>query len=366
MQALNSHSEVSRGVAASLPTACVSAHTPWSIREQEYRERAPLREKLLFFLRYAILAPSTYNSQPWLFRVGDDLVDVIADFARALPAADPERRELIMSCGAVVCNLRTAAANFGYATTLTMFPDAARKDLVARVRVTGALAPGVEDRARFRAIPTRRRNVVCFDASPPSSMLLQELAERVKQFGAWLVYIDRPETKEAVVRLIAEADRRQVDDPAFRAELERWTREAGDPRADGIARDWHQGASSLPDFGAPVWSPAIGSVGPGERHAAHVRQRIGSPPLLAVLGTSTDTPQSWLAAGQALLEAELEARAAGVWFTDFNQPIELAGSRAHLRQVVGIGHPQALIRIGYGAEVAPTPRRNLEDMLLEP
>jgi hypothetical protein len=179
------------------------------------------------------------------------------------------------------------------------------------------------------------------------------------------VYFDRPETIEAVMRLITEADRRQVDDPAFRAELERWTREAGDPRADGIPRDWHQGASSLPDFGAPVWSPAIGSVGPAAQHAAHVRQRLGWPPLLAVLGTSTDVPQAWLAAGQALLEAELEARAAGVWFTDFNQPIELPALRAHLRQMVGMGHPQALIRIGYGAEVAPTPRRSLEDMLVD-
>ena len=349
--------------AASQSIPCASA--PWSIREEEYPERAPLREKLLFFLRYAILAPSTYNSQPWLFRVGDDVVEVIADFARELPAVDPERRELIMSCGAVVCNLRTAAANFGYATTLTMFPEAARRDLVARARVTGTLAPGVEDRARFRAIPTRRRNVVCFDASPPSSMLLVGLAERVKQFGAWLAYIDQPEIKDAVVRLIAEADRRQVDDPAFRAELERWTREQGDPRADGIPRDWHQGVSSLPDFGVPVWSQAIGSVGPGEQHAAHVRQRIGSPPLLAVLGTSTDAPQSWLDAGQALLEAELQARAAGVWFTDFNQPIQHQGLRAQLRQLVGMGHPQALVRIGYGAEVAPTPRRNLEEMLAD-
>ena len=38
---------------------------------------------------------------------------------------------------------------------------------------------------------------------------------------------------------------------------------------------------------------------------------------------------------------------------------------AHLRQMVGLGHPQALIRIGYGAEVAPTPRRSLEEMLVD-
>jgi nitroreductase len=365
MAALDSPGEAPAraGVAASLATPYPS--DPWSIREDEYPDRAPLRQKLLFFLRYAILAPSTYNSQPWLFRVGDEAVDVIADAARELRCIDPQRRELIMSCGAVVCNLRTAAANFGYATALAMFPDASRKDLVARVSVTGTVAPTAEQRARFRAIPTRRRNVVCFDGSPPSSPLLAALAERAKRFGAWLVYVEEPELKQAVVRLIAEADRLQMDDPLFRAELARWSREAWDLRGDGIPCDWHQGASSLPDFGAPEWSQAIGSIGTGEYHAAHVKQRVGTPPLLAVLGTTTDTPQAWLAAGQALLEAELQARAAGVWFTDFNQPIQHPGIRAQLRQLVRIGHPQALVRIGYGAEVAPTPRRSLEGMLLE-
>ena len=362
MPALNSRGDA-RARASVLSIPCASA--PWNIRAEEYPERAPLREKLHFFLRYAILAPSTYNSQPWLFRVGDEVVDVIADFARELHCVDPYRRELIMSCGAVVCNLRAAAANFGYATSLTMFPAPTRKDLVARVRVTGALLPSVEQRVRFRAIATRRRNVVCFDNAPPSGALLMELAERAKRFGAWLAYFNAPELKEAVVRLISEAGRLQMNDAAFRAELARWTREPGDVRADGIPCDWHQGASSLSEFGAPVWSPATGSIGAGEYHAAHVRQRVGSPPLLAVVGTTTDTPEAWLAAGQALLEAELQARTAGVWFTDFNQPIQHPGLRAQLRQLVLMGHPQALVRIGYGAEVAPTPRCNLEEMLVD-
>lgn len=165
------------------------------------------------------------------------------------------------------------------------------------------------------------------------------------------------------MRLIAEADRLQMSNSDFRAELARWTREPGDVRGDGILRNWHQAASDLPDLGAPVWSPD--GIEPGEYHAAQLKQRVGSPPLLAVLGTTTDTPEAWLAAGCALLEAELEARAAGVWFTDFNQPVQHPGLRAHLRQLVRIGHPQALVRIGYGAEVGPTPRRGLEEMLVD-
>jgi hypothetical protein len=53
-----------------------------------------------------------------------------------------------------------------------------------------------------------------------------------------------------------------------------------------------------------------------------------------------------------------------VWFTDFNQPIQHPALRAQLRPRVEMGHPQALIRIGYGAEVGPTPRRDVEEMLV--
>jgi nitroreductase len=336
---------------------------PWSVRETDYPGHAQLREKLRFFLHYAILAPSTYNSQPWRFRVGDDSIDILADRGRGLPVVDPEGRELLISCGAVACLIRTAAANFGYATAVAVLPKAKHPELVARVRVTGPFSPRGEDRARFRAIPTRRRNVVCFDNSPPSHSLLKSLASRVLRFGAHLVYIEEPGAKETAVRLIADADRLQIDDAAFREELTRWCRE-GDAGCDGIPLDWHQASSRLPEFGAPEWSQAIGSAGPVEYRAARVKQRVGSPPLLAVLGTDTDAPSDWVAAGQALLDAELEARTGGVWFTDFNQPIQLPSWRGQLAHLSGIACPQALIRVGYGAEVAPTPRRSLEEMLL--
>jgi nitroreductase len=336
---------------------------PWSVRETDYPGHAQLRDKLRFFLRYAILAPSTYNSQPWRFRIGDDSIDILADRDRGLPVVDPDGRELLISCGAVACLIRTAAANFGYATAVTVLPDARQPELVARVRVTGAFSPRGEDRARFRAIPSRRRNVLCFDNSPPSRPLLKSLAGRARRLGAHLVYIEDAEAKETAVRLITEADRLQIGNTAFREELSRWCRQ-GEAGCDGIPLDWHQGSSCLPEFGAPVWSEAIGSAGPVEYRAARVKQRVGSPPLLAVLGTDTDTPSDWVAAGQALLDAELEARAAGVWFTDFNQPIQQRKSREQLGDLAGVAFPQALIRIGYGAEVAPTPRRNLEDLLL--
>ena len=86
-------------------------------------------------VRHAVLAPSGYNSQPWLFRVLDDAVELLADRNRALPVTDPEGRELTISCGAALFHLRLAMRQFGMADKVILLPNSREPDLLARVTV---------------------------------------------------------------------------------------------------------------------------------------------------------------------------------------------------------------------------------------
>ena len=45
-------------------------------------------------IEQATRAPSSHNTQPWLFRVSAEAVEVHADRSRALPVNDPHDREL--------------------------------------------------------------------------------------------------------------------------------------------------------------------------------------------------------------------------------------------------------------------------------
>jgi hypothetical protein len=88
--------------------------------------------------------------------------------------------------------------------------------------------------------------------------------------------------------------------------------------------------------------------------------------VLAVLGTETDTPLEWLSAGQALGRVLLRARAEGIDASYLNQPIEVPELRPRLRDTIGAsGLPQLLLRMGYGPEVRPTPRRPVEEISVE-
>jgi hypothetical protein len=86
-----------------------------------------------------------------------------------------------------------------------------------------------------------------------------------------------------------------------------------------------------------------------------------------VLGTDSDGPAVWLAAGQALQRVLLRARAAEVWSSFLNQPIEVAELRPRVAEVIGREgeYPQLLLRLGYGPSIQPQPRRAVEQVLVD-
>ena len=86
----------------------------WNISEDEFPKDGSMHEKLKFFLRYAILAPSIHNTQPWAFRIVNNTIELYADRRRALPIADPKGRALTISCGAALGYLQLTISHFGY------------------------------------------------------------------------------------------------------------------------------------------------------------------------------------------------------------------------------------------------------------
>ena len=74
----------------------------------------------------AVRAPSVLNTQPWRFHAHDHVIDVMADPERGLTHLDPQGRELLMSCGAALLNLRLALAALGRSTRTRHLPDPSR------------------------------------------------------------------------------------------------------------------------------------------------------------------------------------------------------------------------------------------------
>ena len=89
----------------------------WSIDPDDFPILGSPRQQLAFLVRYAVLAPSGHNTQPWRFVLSDTHVDVVADTSRALHMVDPHDREMTMSCAAAAETLLAALRAFGLTGT---------------------------------------------------------------------------------------------------------------------------------------------------------------------------------------------------------------------------------------------------------
>jgi nitroreductase len=341
-----------------LPPAPLEA---WQISEGDYPVEGRAADKLRFLLRYAVLAPSSHNTQPWLFRVRDDAVELYADRSRGLPVVDPDDRQLIMSCGAALLHLRIAIRHFGHAGEVTLFPDTSDPDLLARVRLGRVHPPTGEEEEIFHAIPRRRTNRLAFEPRLVDQAVLFQLRVEARAEGAWLHILQSEDERNRVADLVAEGDRIEWADRRFRRELASWMHPNASSSCDGM-RGYGFGHGDLMSRGGPFF---IRTFDLGGQTAASDRRIAAGSPALAVLGTDGDWPYDWLAAGQALARVLLMARAHEVWASFLNQPVELPDLRSKLCDLCdGYGYPQMLMRLGYGRDVRPEPRRPVDEVLM--
>lgn len=333
----------------------------WTISAEDFPHSGTSEQKLEFLLGYAVLAPSSHNTQPWLFRVRGDEVELYADRTRSLHVSDPDDRELIISCGAALAHLRIAARHFGYLGAVEILPDPGDPDLVARVRLGFQGVQSVSENLVFHAIPKRRTNRLPFSTDPVPESLVQALETAADAEGSWLQIVRDEQTRYAIADLVACGDRVQWANKRFRLELAAWVHPNHSRRGDGIP-GYAQGIDDLMSYAGPL---VVRTFDMGEGQAAKDRQVATGSPLLTVLGTQGDTARDWIAAGQALATVLLRARVEDVWASFLNQPIELPDTRSRLAAVLRcVGFPQLILRFGFGEDIKPTPRRQIREVTL--
>jgi nitroreductase len=301
-------------------------------------------------LAAAIAAPSVHNTQPWLFRLRDGGVDVYADRGRQVPVIDPDGRELVISVGAAVFNLRVAMLALGRTPILLPLSGTRRPSLLARVVPGSARAVSPTATALAAQIPVRRSNRWPFTGQALPAGLVDELVAAAAAEGAVLKIAGRG-LSATVIDLVRVAEVTSRNDPAYRTELAAWT--VGRDRTDGVPAAVFGPLSGL--LGLPLRD--FGLAQPGPRPVADFETR----PTVAVL-YARDTPAQWLRAGQALQRVLLTATVRGVSTTLMTQPLENPTLRDRLTGVAG--RPQVILRLGYAQHaVARTPRRPLGDVV---
>jgi nitroreductase len=309
--------------------------------------------RIRHLLSYAILAPSTCNTQPWAFAVYPNQIRVYADTTRWLRINDPDQRELQISVGCALENLLVAAEFHGYDCAASYAPDPLHPDLLAVVRLRYAGArptPGV--RQLHEAIARRRTNHQQYDSRPIPNADLAMLRKACGEFDVTLDLTDDPKVKRRVDELNTRADALVFSNAEWRDEYARWI-------GDGA-------------FSSSWWTAKLAQLSVqyldlcGDQVKKDSELLMHSP-VLGLLSTAADDAAARVCAGRAFERFFLTATSLGISVQPMSQIVEIPAIRAKLAELLPGDPrvPQQPFRIGYAPpDEHPRPRRSLDSVLI--
>jgi nitroreductase len=326
----------------------------WDISEQDFPTNAPIQTQLRFLLRYAILAPSTKNSQPWRFVIEGNEVQLVAVLERGMPVADPDRRELYISLGCALENLLVAAEHFGFRHGVTYLPEREHPELAACVLFAPGGTPTLARAGiTLDAILRRHNDNSVYCAAPVPEELRDRLQACCDEPDLRLDLTDDHFFRRWVDELTLEADRLEFANPAFRRELAYWI---------------GQGVFGTPQPMARLEGLAVSRLDLGEPVARQDHKIVESAALLGLISASDDTHLAHLRTGQLFERLWLTATAADVNVHPMSQTMRSPALRAAVAELLRSRGwtPQHLFRVGYSSregEPRHTPRHPLGDVL---
>jgi hypothetical protein len=325
----------------------------WSVSATDFPSFAPLQERLKFLVRYAILAPSSHNTEPWQFRVRDDRIDVLLDFSRWLKVADDDQRELHISVGCALENLLVAAERFGLSHHCVLLPNTDDPSLAATVKfheseTTASCRPST----LFDMITVRHTNHQRYQDRVIPNDVLQLAHESCREEGIRLYLTSDPEIRRQVDALVIQADAIEFADPAFREELAFWI---------------GQGAFGTGWLMSKIGKLAVSYIDIGKSQGKKDSEILMSSPTLGLISSERDGRKSQLQVGQVYQRISLLVASYGIWCQPISQIVQIPELKAKLNSLMPESgliaqHP---FRIGYAsAETQRTPRRPVEEVLL--
>jgi hypothetical protein len=318
--------------------------------------RLPLTATSHRVVELASLAPSVHNTQPWRWRARHNVLELYADTSRQLRAADPQGRNMVISCGAALHQAVVAAEALCLRPEVLRLPEGEPPGPLARILLHPAEAMTVDEDA-LRQLRARRTDRRRFTNWPVPAERLVEIARAAQPYGVRGVVLDDVSDRFKVSLLVSRAASVQSRDAAIRREQESWLNRAD----EGIPTDVLPPISSAGDL---VTRFPDGFLEDGERD-------LGGTDTLMVLTTAQDGAGAWLAAGEGMTAVWLAAMSAGLSVVPLSQPLEVEETRRSLQHDVlgSLAVPQVLLRVGWQpisrSELPRTPRRPVDDVLAD-
>jgi len=316
-------------------------------------------------LRYASLAPSGHNAQPWQVRVhSPDEWMLALDPDRRLPEVDPHNREAFLSLGHFIENLVIAARSAGFQADVEVVATDSRDHDVARIHLTSAL-PTDDPLRRLALRRTLRSGYV------PEPLDAADIDDLLDHLGGASTYFPRgSQEAEWLQDAEIEAMRQQTwRDPA-QHELANWihlSRSRAERRQDGLTPETMETSWFARQFMYLFMDQDTVLKESFRERGIEAAVEQASEGAGWIVVTSPDSaPASILDAGRRTQRMWLQCRERGIAVHPMSQILEEDPWRQQIADAVGLDRvPQYVLRVGY-VDDYPEPvsmRRPVEDFV---
>lgn len=331
----------------------------WNVNEEDFPLNGELKEKLTFLVRYALLAPSSHNTQPWKFAVRSKSILVIPDYSRALAYSDRLNRELFVSLGCALGNLIIAANHFGLTTNISYLPE--NEEILVAARVDFIDKKEKLLNPLFPFITTRRTNRFPYLMKKIPTEILEEIKQSNLYNDIDIHLITEEKQKSKIVNLVVKTTLNVFNDKVFTKELSEWICSFYTKRHDGIV-PFDLG---IPGFLSPL-APYIVRYGPAKMQANLEKKLMSSASGFLLITGKKNIREIWLKAGVAFQKVGLACEKNKIAVAPWAGLVEFEESSKLLMKILQVEEfPLFFARIGYSNKRPhQSPRRGLEEVLI--
>lgn len=319
-----------------------------------------MRNVIEQIINYAILAPSSHNTQPWKFIVEKDRIDLRPDYDRQLVVVDPDHHELFISLGCALENLVIAAKKWGYNPVISFENDG---DIFIRIKLEPALFK--EDSLLFDQMEIRQTTRNRYNGTSIPSRHLMMLNAIEMEPGIQCRIITNRNEFDSYINLVKEACIWQFSQEEYVAELVKWIR-FNRVRAAKSNDGLYSAAAGKPDL--PEWFGRfiVGITIDPEREAKKCEMLIRSSSALVVFVAENDDKKNWIRLGRSFERFALTASCLNINLAHQNAPCEVKSVQSKLAMTMKLKkgqQPLMLSRIGYSAKMPYSFRRPVSEVI---
>lgn len=314
-----------------------SNYHPWRVDLDHFQKHGTVRS----LLDFAVLAPSSHNSQPWLFEVSDDRILVYANRQRQLVASDVNDRELYISLGCAITNIVIAAQALGLQATVAHTVD--KQDLAATITFH-AETSGNNSSPLLQAILTRTNNRNPYSSQHVPAHFFESVRSKLLASLRFDV-VTNPEQKKLLAETVVQAGIEAMNSEAFRQELNQY-----------VKSNFTRSSFGMPGFGMGIPAP-ISLLAPTMVKHLNMNRLTAKKdfkiltthtPVFGIISSTEDNPDVWLKTGEFFETVALQAEASSIRVGVWAAPIEIGSYYQAVQKILGIQErPQMFFRMGY-------------------